>query len=75
MARSSPLERLAGRRPETLRELTVHIAMHMPPPDLSRGESWTRKRIELAVRRVVWDVIRVKGFALDSQYVHEMGVD
>jgi hypothetical protein len=61
--------------PETLRELTVHVAMHLPPPNLSRGESWTRERIELTVRRVVWDIIRVKGFALDDQYVRDMGVD
>ena len=49
--------------PETLRELTVHVAMHLPPPNLSRGDSWTRERIELSVRRVVWDIIRVKSFA------------
>lgn len=61
--------------PETLRELTVHIAMHLPPPDPSHGESWTRQRIELTVRRTVWDIIRVKGFTLDDQYVRDMGVD
>jgi hypothetical protein len=61
--------------PETLRELAVHIAMHLPPPDGSRGESWTRERIELTVRRSVWDIIRVKGFALDDQYVRDMGLD
>ncbi len=61
--------------PETLRELTVHIAMHLPSPDVGRGESWTRERIELTVRRTVWDSLRVKGFALDDQYVRDMGVD
>lgn len=60
--------------PETLRELTLHIAMHLPRPDVSRGEVWTRERIELTVRRAVWDIIRVKGFALDDQYVRDMGV-
>ena len=39
--------------PETLRELTLHVAIHLPPPDRARGESWTRERIELIVRRVV----------------------
>jgi hypothetical protein len=61
--------------PETLRKLTVHVAMHLPPPDFSRGEAWTRERIELTARRVVWDTISVEGFALDDQYVRDMGVD
>jgi hypothetical protein len=61
--------------PETFRELTVYVAMLLPPPDLIRGESWTRERIELVVRRVVWDTIRVQGFKLDDQYVRDMGVD
>jgi hypothetical protein len=61
--------------PETLRELTVHIATHLPPPDVARGESWTRERIELTVRRSVWDVLAVKGFGLDDQYVRDMGAD
>jgi hypothetical protein len=60
---------------ETLRELTMHIAMHLPPPDPTRGEPWTRERIELTVRWAVWDVIGVKGFALDDQYARDMGVD
>ncbi len=60
--------------PETLRELTVHIAMHLPPPDLARGEPWTRERIELAVRRSIWEILRVKGFGLDDQYVRDLGV-
>jgi len=61
--------------PETLRELTLQIAMHLPPPDIARGESWTRERIELTVRRSVWDIIGVKDFALDDHYVRDMGVD
>ncbi len=30
---------------------------------------------QLTVRRCVWEVIRVKGFVLDDQYVRDMGVD
>jgi hypothetical protein len=61
--------------PETFRDLTVYIAMHLPPPDLSRGEPWTREQIELVVRRVVWQTIGVQGFKLDDQYVRDLGVD
>jgi hypothetical protein len=61
--------------PETLRELTLYVAMLLPPPDLARGEAWTRERIELIVRRVVWETIRVQGFKLDDGYVSDMGVD
>jgi hypothetical protein len=61
--------------PETLRELTGFIAIHEPPPDLERGERWTRERIEWAVRRVIRETIAVERFALDDQYVRDMGVD
>jgi hypothetical protein len=61
--------------PETLRELTVHVAMHLPTPDTALGESWTRERVELTVRRSVWETVLVKGFALDDQYVRDMGID
>ncbi len=61
--------------PETFRDLTLFIAMHLPPPDLSRGEPWTRERIELVVRRVVWETIGVQGFNLDDHYVRDLGVE
>ena len=61
--------------PETLRELTVHVAMHLPSPDPRRGEPWTREQVELTVRRVIWDTIGAKGFGIDDQYVRDMGVD
>ena len=60
--------------PETLRELTVHVAMHLPSPDPRKGEPWTREQVELTVRRVIWDTIGVKGFGIDDQYVRDMGV-
>ena len=61
--------------PRTLRELTAHVAMHQPPPDPSRGDAWTRERIEWTVRRVVWDVLGVRDFRLDDQYLRDLGVD
>jgi len=61
--------------PRTLRELTLYVAMHLPAPDLERGESWTRQRIELMVRRIVWEQLRVPDFKLDDQYVRDMGFD
>jgi hypothetical protein len=61
--------------PDTFRDLTFYVAMHLPPPDLSRGEPWTRERIELVVRRVVWETIGVQSFKLDDQYVRDLGVD
>jgi len=70
-----PWKRWPGEGPETLRELTLFIAMFSPPPDPVRGEPWTRERIELMVRRVVWETIRVQGFKLDDGYVRDMGVD
>jgi hypothetical protein len=44
--------------PATFRHLTIYVAMHVPPPDLTRAEPWTRERIQLVVRRVVWETIR-----------------
>ena len=61
--------------PETFRDLTIYVAVHLPSPDLTRMEPWTRERIELVVRRVVWETIRVQGFKLDDQYVRDLGVD
>jgi hypothetical protein len=61
--------------PEMLRELAYYVAMHLPSPDPSKGERSTREQIELTVRRVGWETIRVKGFGLDDQYVRDMGVD
>lgn len=61
--------------PATLGELTIHIAMHSPPPNALRGERWTRERIELTLRRVVWETLGVQRFSLDEEYTHEVGFD
>jgi hypothetical protein len=70
-----PRKRWIREGPETLRELTYYVAMFLPPPDLAQGEPWTRERIELIVRRVVWETIRVQGFKVDDGYVRDMGVN
>jgi hypothetical protein len=61
--------------PVDLRALVLHIVTHLPQPDPARGESWTRERIELALREVVYQTVGRRGFSLDDEFVGDLGLD
>lgn len=61
--------------PADVWELVVHVAAHLPKPDLARGECWTRERIELGVRLAVDDTVGLRGFSLDDEFVADLGLD
>lgn len=56
--------------PATLGELTRHVVLS----GHAAKAPWTPESLELTLRRVVWDVIGVLDFALDDEFVRDMGV-
>jgi hypothetical protein len=42
-----------GDEPKTVRDLVMYIVTSLPTPNASKGENWTRQRIEMAIRRIV----------------------
>jgi hypothetical protein len=57
--------------PETMGQLTRHLAASPPPV----GQAWTRERIELTLRTVVYDVTGLREFSLDDEFVRDMKLD
>ena len=65
---------LLRRDPLTMRELTYQVVMHLPLPNTSRGERWTRDHVEMAIRRVVWEQLFIADFRMDDEFVKDMGL-
>jgi hypothetical protein len=61
--------------PATLGELARHVAAHVARGAPARGEPWTREGLELTLREVVWDVVSVRDFALDDDFVRDLRID
>ncbi len=61
--------------PKTLRALTWRIVQPVAHPDVSRGEAWTRERIALRVRELVWDQVGVDDFSMRDEFVRDMGIE
>jgi hypothetical protein len=61
--------------PATLGELARHVAAQVVRGAAARGEPWTREGLELTLREVVWDVVGVRDFALDDDFVHDLRID
>jgi hypothetical protein len=56
--------------PATMGQLTRHVAAALPV-----GPSWTRERMELALRAVVYDVTGIREFSMDDEFVRDMKLD
>ncbi|HEX8452542.1 MAG TPA: hypothetical protein VF647_10625 [Longimicrobium sp.] len=60
---------------ETLRSVALRLVPRLVPPDVSRGEVWTRERIGLRVREVIVDEIGIADFRMRDEFVRDMRLD
>lgn len=60
---------------ETLRSLALPLVPRVVPPDVSRGEAWTRERIALRVREVIVDEVGIHDFSMRDEFVRDMRLD
>jgi hypothetical protein len=60
---------------ETLRSVALRLVPRVVPPDVSRGEVWTRERIGLRVREVIVDEIGIADFRMRDEFVRDMRLD
>jgi hypothetical protein len=61
-----------SRGPGTLGELAFQIATAWRP---APGQPWTRRRLELVLRAVIYDSTGVPEFSLDDDFVRDMKLD
>lgn len=61
--------------PRTIRELIWYLIGALPRPDGTRGETWTRQRIEGEVRRIIREVTGIRDFQLNDRFSKELGID
>jgi hypothetical protein len=58
----------------TLGDLSRIVAMHLPPHEPAAWRAWTRERLELALRRVLWEAAGVPRFEMRDHLVRDLGL-
>ena len=59
----------------TLRELTYYVALHAQKSEDRESVPLTRDRIELGIRRVIWEQVELLDFRMGDGFVRDMGLD
>lgn len=60
---------------ETLRSLALRLVPRVVPPEVERGQVWTRERIGLRVREVIVDETGIEDFSMRDEFVRDMKLD
>jgi hypothetical protein len=66
-------ENIFGLKLRTVRELVFWIAEENQVSD--KTSTWTRESVALTVRRVIYNVLGLRGFSQNAQFVRDLGIN